>query len=614
MKNLEIKFAFISTIIIIIGLVLEQIYGSETISYIFYIGMLLGGFYKTTEGLQQTLKHKMLNVEILMILAAIGAILLGKVSEAASLIVIFSISGALENYTKEKSKKELSKLINLTPTTTTKIVNEKRIEVCIDDLQVGDIIEIKPGGRIPIDCTVVSGTSQIDNSALTGEAFSIDINIDDSLYSGAINLNSIITCHVDKLGVDSMLQKIVQVVKDSENKKPSAQVLIEKYENLYVIIIILLALFISIFASLLFGIDQSLATYKALVLLVVASPCAIMASVSSAVLATISHGAKNGVLIKGGLELEELSRIKAICFDKTGTLTNGTPLVTDIVLTSDIDISDFYSIVNNFEKKSTHPLANAVVNYTNNFDVKELLITDFLEIGGFGLQGLINKKLYKIGNHKHVEGLDYLINESKVKTIIDKGETLIYVADDKNIIGVICLSDALRDDAIDVVAFLKDNNIKPIMITGDNENNARIISKQVAIERYYANTIPGEKQKIVEKLVKEVDTVCMIGDGINDAPALAMASVSMAMGHGSEIAVDTADIVLMKNDLSKVKDIIKMAKRLSRTIKVNFIFSAVVIATMIILNLFFTIDLPTAVVIHEGSTILVILYGIRLLK
>ncbi len=613
MKNIELKIAISSTILFVIAWIIETHNPNLSIT-LFLVVIIVGGFFKAKEGISETIANKALNVEILMILAAIGAIFLGDVNEAALLIVIFSLSGGLESYTTEKSHRELSKLIDLNPQTAYLVKGEERIEVKVETLKVGDLIEIKPGDRIPTDGTVTNGSTQIDNSSLTGEVFPINIKENDTILSGAINQTSIIHFRVDKLSTDSMLQKIIDIVENSKDEKPRTQVVLEKYEGMYVTIIILLAIIVWLATPLLFNIPLEVATYKALVILVVASPCAVMASIVPATIAAISTGAKNGILIKSGFKLEELSYVDAICFDKTGTITYGKPIVLEIVTIDKVKREEILGIVRGIEKNSNHPLAKSICNFidTNNIEAKQ--VNDFKDDHGFGLSGIYNGTTYKIGKLEFVNEFINSIDKKELMRLKNENVTISYIANEKEIIGFITLKDEIREDFKVLQKYLKQVGIKTIMITGDNEQNAKSIALQLGIDEYYSNALPLEKVEIIQRAKEKYNSVAMIGDGINDAPALAIANVSIAMGYGSEIAIDTSDIILMKDEMNRVIHAIKSAKKLKKVMVQNLFFAGSIISLMLILNVVLEIQLPFAVIMHEGSTVLVILNGLRLLR
>jgi len=303
----------------------------------------------------------------------------------------------------DKSAKEIRNLINLKPTTAFKIINNERVETEVENLLINDILEVRPGERIPIDCIIIEGQCQIDISALTGEAFPQNVTVSDELFSGSINLNSIIRVSVTNLSADSMLQKVIKIVEEASTETPKSQAIIEKYESSYVLAIFVTAILIALFAPLLFNIDQADASYKAIILLIVASPCAIMASVVPASLAAIAHGARHGLLIKGSYKLEELSRVKAICFDKTGTLTKGKPTVLKTVLADDFNETKFLSLIASLEFNSNHPLAKAVVDYTKQRNIERQPISNFIDLPGSGISGIINETEYFIGNLQFIK-------------------------------------------------------------------------------------------------------------------------------------------------------------------------------------------------------------------
>ena len=364
-----------------------------------------------------------------------------------------------------------------------------------------------------------------------------------------------------------------------------------------------------------FGWDWSTTFYRAMVLLVVASPCALVASVMPATLAAISNGARNGILFKGGIHLEHIGNIKLLAVDKTGTLTEGTPVVTDFIVREGVTTEDALGILATIEGQSTHPLAQAISRYANEQEISLLKDVSIKDIPGHGIEGTVNNIKYKVGKPDFVvrEEAENFSNGA-LNRLAAEGKTVIFIRDDNGILALAAMKDTVREEAKKAVNALKNHGIHVVMLTGDNEHTAKVIAKEAGVSDYVAECLPETKVEYIKKYNKQYEQVGMVGDGINDAPALATASVGIAMGDGTDVALETADIVLMKNNLTKIEYAIRMSRKMQRIVKQNMFFSISVIILLVISNFFQAINLPIGVIGHEGSTILVILNGLRMLR
>lgn len=613
LKHSELISALISGLLILVVFLSKE----HLPTFLFYTLMIsafvVGGYHKAKEGIQETVSDKKLNVELLMIFAAIGACIIGYWLEGAILIFIFSLSGALETYTENKSKKELKSLMNLQPETALLVTQQGTQLVEIAELNVGDHIFVKAGEKVPVDGTIIHGSTAIDESYLTGESIPVTKGKDDTVFASTINLNGSITVVVDKLPTETLFQKIVHLVQEAQQSKSPSQAFIEKFESSYVKIVFLIVGMMMVLPPFLFGWSWQDTFYRAMILLVVASPCALVASVMPATLSAISNSAKNGILAKGGVHLENLASIQAIVFDKTGTLTNGTPIVTNQLFAEHVNKARTIQMVYTMEKHSNHPLAKALITWCEQeYNVDTLPLNNVTHVDGLGVKTMVDGEEWRIGNavfvgkEKAEDFRQHLQNTAACSHV--------FVAKDEQIIAMFTLQDTIREDSRNAIHELKALGIEPIMLTGDNENIARAIANQLGIDHYKANCLPTDKVNEINKLKQKYKNIAMTGDGMNDAPALATANVGIAMGTGSEVAIETADVILIKNELSKIIRTIHLSKKMNRIIKQNIIFSIAVILTLILANFVQILDLPLGVIGHEGSTILVILNGLRLLS
>ena len=614
-SNWELLAAGLSGILILVGWLLSTKDMPAASAFIYILAYVVGGYAKAKEGITQTIEERKLNVELLMILAAIGSAIIGYWTEGAILIFIFSLSGALETYTMNKSSKELSSLMNLQPEQALRIVNDREEIVPVASLQVGDLILIKPGERIPSDGEIIFGETAVDEAAITGESIPVSKHLHDEVFAGTVNGHGTIQVNVTKPNSETLFQKIITLVQNAQSEKSPSQLFIERFEDTYVKVVLVIVGLMMFLPHFVLGWSWTETFYRAMVLLVVASPCALVASIMPATLSAISNGAKNGILFKGGIHLENLGNVRAIAFDKTGTLTQGKPVVTDVLIRDDVDRKEFLIGVASIEQNSNHPLGQSIVQYVKQEYSKTLPRVESEEISGYGVQGYANGHFWKIGKKDFV-GSDAAMSfeDGAALELMSEGKTLSYVQDEKGIAGIIALKDIVRKETAEALEALKEMNVYTCMLTGDNEHTAKVIAKESHLSGYVAGCLPEHKVNEIKKLREQFTTVAMVGDGINDAPALATASVGIAMGEGSDVALDTADIVLMKNDLPKIAEAIQLSKRMNRIIRQNVIFSISVIMLLVASNFFQALDLPFGVIGHEGSTILVILNSLRLLK
>ncbi|NLC66307.1 MAG: cadmium-translocating P-type ATPase [Clostridium sp.] len=617
--HIELIAAIISGVLLLIGWFLLN-KDMDTISAVIFVSaFIIGGYAKAKEGIEETIATKQLNVELLMIFAAIGSAIIGYWLEGAVLIFIFGLSGALETYTMNKSHKEISSLMSLQPEEATRVIEEKEEIVSVISLSVGDILLIRPGERIPADGDIVSGQTNIDESAISGESIPVSKSKGDEVFAGTVNLRGIIKMVMTKPNNETLFHKIIELVQTAQSEKSPSQQFIERYEGLYVrtvLIVVVLMMFIPHFAL---GWTWTETFYRAMVLLVVASPCALVASVTPATLSAISNGAKSGILFKGGVHLENLAQIKIIAFDKTGTLTRGKPEVTDVIVGEDLTKEHLLSHVAEIERYSTHPLAGAIVKYTQEYlenkNISLPEVDDMEDIAGYGVRGNFKDIEWKVGRadfvgkEKAEEFQHHIIDK-----LSDEGKTVVFVKKGQEIAGLIALKDVVRKEAKDSIKAIHDAGIEIIMLTGDHERTAKAIAEEIGIKRYNSGCLPESKANVIKRLEEEYGMIAMVGDGINDAPALATATVGISMGEGSDVAIETADVVLMKNQLPLIAKTIKLSKKMNRIIKQNIIFSIAVIVMLIASNFLQMVTLPLGVIFHEGSTILVILNGLRLLN
>lgn len=618
MKKIIEKSSMIATILcgtlMISGLINQNI-GGALYPYIYIIGMIIGGFHQTKDGIIDTIEDKHLNVDLLMALAAIGACSIQYYFEGIMLTFIFSLSGSLEEFTTNKSKKEIESLMEIQPENAF-LLNENgdSIEVAVKDLKIGDVLLVPKGASIPIDGHLTTEFCTIDEAAITGESLPVDKRRQEELYAGTINVGNAFQMTVSKESKDTLFSKIIQLVDEAQNTPSKTASFLNNFENKYVKAVLIIVP-LSIFIPYLFmGWSWSESFYRGMVLLVVASPCALVASATPATLAAISYGAKNGILFKGGVYLEALSDLKAVTFDKTGTLTKGVPVVTDEFFVTSHK-NDAINALVAIEITSTHPLANAIVIKFQSVVTEKMLDMDVHDVTGSGMKGYQDTHEWRVGNSEFAS-TNPLTTDILVQTELlqNEGKTVVYLSKDNQIVGYFGLLDVPKPEAIETIHYFNDQGIKTTMLTGDHSKTAEAVAKMIHIDTVYADCLPEDKTNFIKHQKETLGTNAMIGDGVNDAPALANASIGIAMGQGTDIAIDVADIVLMQDNLEKLAISHELSLKLKKIVTQNIVFSLSVIALLIISNFMKVINLPLGVIGHEGSTILVILNGLRMLK
>jgi Zn2+/Cd2+-exporting ATPase len=615
---IELGFALFSGILIVSGWILAKL-DQQAASVFFYIlAYVIGGYFKAKEGITDTIHNKTLNVELLMVLAALGSAIIGYWEEGAILIFIFALSGALETYTMSKSRKEISALMSLQPEEAWLIKDGKEVKVAVEKLQVGDHIFVKPGERIPADGCVIKGRTSVDQAAITGESIPVGKGLNDGVFAGTVNISGSITVEITKPSSETLFQKIITLVQNAESQKSPSQQFIDRFEGTYVKLVLAIVSLMLFLPHYIFGWSWNETFYRAMVLLVVASPCAVVASIMPATLSAISNGARKGILFKGGSHLESLGNLRAIAFDKTGTLTQGKPEVSQYLVKPNLEDEKqkILQIVAAIEKHSNHPLAQAIIRFATTKNQYVPFELDSIEdVSGWGVKAFFNGETWKIGKRAFMDGnIEEVIDEKQRSFLEEQGNTIVYIEKDQQVVAAFALKDIVREESKQAITNLQALGIEPIMLTGDNANTANAIASEVGIIHYIYECLPENKANEIRAIKEKYGLTAMVGDGINDAPALATADIGMAMGEGTDAALETADVVLMKNDLTKISQAIHLSKRMNRIIKQNLVFSISVIILLVMSNFFQSIDLPLGVIGHEGSTILVILNGLRLLK
>ncbi|MBO6661691.1 MAG: heavy metal translocating P-type ATPase [Roseivirga sp.] len=636
-KNTELIFSIICGALLGIGFGLSFVEAIPSwVSLALYIAAyFFGGFFTAKEAIQTVAKGGF-EIDFLMLVAAIGAAILGEWAEGALLLFLFSMGHALEHHAMNKARKSIAALAELAPKTALLKRNGKTEEVGIEELSIGDIIVVKPNSKISADGVVVDGRSSVNQAPITGESVPVDkepvddpnkdwsqekdIKDENRAFSGTINGNNTLEIKVMKVAKDSTLSRLVKLVNEAQTQKSPTQQLTDKFEKYFVPAVLVLVVLLN-FAFLVLDETFSESFYRAMAVLVAASPCALAIATPSAVLSGVARAAKSGVLIKGGRPLEDLGVLTALAFDKTGTLTEGKPKLTEVVVLGDVKEEELLKIAVAVEGLSDHPLAKAVVR-----DGKERLkgadipeAKDLEAVLGKGIKATLGSDKVYIGNLDLFESLDEKKPskeiEEKVKSLESAGNTTMLIRQNDDYIGIIALMDTPREEAKNTLAQLKKIGIKRmIMLTGDNQKVADAVAKEIGLTDAWGSLLPEEKVEAIKELREKEDKVAMVGDGVNDAPAMANSTVGIAMGAaGSDVALETADIALMADKLETLPFAIGLSRKAKGIIKQNLWVSLGIVALLIPSTIFGLANIGIAVLIHEGSTLVVVFNALRLL-
>ncbi|TXF89278.1 heavy metal translocating P-type ATPase [Neolewinella aurantiaca] len=636
-ENTELYFAIASGVFWLVGLILSFLSGvPELVSTVlFVIAILLGGYFILIEAIQ-TIRQGKFEIDFLMLVAAAGACALGEFQEAALLLFLFSIGHALENYAMGRARKSIEALSDLAPPTALVKRDGTTTEVGVEELALGDIIVVRPNSKIAADGVIVSGTSAVDQAPITGESVPVDkipvtnpdadFNLDNlpsenRAFAGTINGSSPLEIRVLKLAKDSTLSRLVTLVKEAETQQSPTQQLTDKFERYFVPAVIGLV-FLLLFAFLVIDEPFSKSFYRAMAVLVAASPCALAISTPSAVLAGIARAARQGVLIKGGRPLEDLGGITALAFDKTGTLTEGKPRLTEVIPSGEATEAELLTVAIAVEELSDHPLAAAIVTggkerlgNTTNIPAAENLEA----LTARGVKATVAGKTVHIGNRRlfrELTGTEIpAAIDQEMSKLEDTGNTAMIVHQGDRYLGIIAVMDVARPEAKATLAALKELGIKKmVMLTGDHQKVADAVAADIGITDPLGSLLPEDKVAAIERLRAEEGMVAMIGDGVNDAPAMAKSNVGIAMGAaGSDVALETADVALMADRLDNLPFAIGLSRKAKSIIRQNLVMSLGMVVILIPLTLLGIAEIGPAVIAHEGSTLVVVGNALRLL-
>jgi Cd2+/Zn2+-exporting ATPase len=577
-----------------------------------------------------SLRERVLDVDVLMVLAALGAASIGAPFEGALLLFLFSFSNVLQRHAMDRTQRAIEALLTLRPKEALVKRGETPVKVPVEDLEIGEIVIVKPGEQIPVDGVLSEGSTHVDESSLTGESMPVGKTAGSLLFAGTLNQSGGIELRITKRSGDSTLARMVQLVAEAQSEKSKAQRFLEQAEQYYAIGVILFTLGVFLVPWLFRGETFAAAFYRAMTIMVVASPCALVISTPATVLSAIGGAARRGILIKGGSHLERAARINIVAVDKTGTLTVGKPSLTEIITPDAVfstrdalpqGASDLLRIAAALESRSEHPLAHAIVKGAESAGIAHPEASAFLSTAGKGAEADIEGRRYLIGSERllrelEAEGLPPLA--TLAQPLLRDGKTCVWLGrrdgDRVTALAVLAMADTIRPESRELAAQLKQLGVtKVVMLTGDQRTVAEAIAREAGIDSVFAELLPEDKLRVIRELKRE-GSVMMVGDGVNDAPALAVSDLGVAMGAaGTDVAMETADIVLMGDRIGNIPMLLAHARRARRVLYQNLAFASGVIAVLIISALGFSLPLPIGVIGHEGSTVLVCLNGLRLL-
>ncbi|MGG4000638.1 heavy metal translocating P-type ATPase [Anoxybacillus kestanbolensis] len=621
-KQKENIKVYISAVLLVISWFLGKQYGEEhifaTIGYA--AAILIGGYSLFIKGFKNLVRLNF-DMNTLMTVAILGAAAIGEWGEGATVVILFAISEALERYSMDKARQSIESLMDIAPKEALIRRGNEEMMVPVDDIQVGDIMIVKPGQKLAMDGIVIKGTSTLNQAAITGESVPVTKTVGDEVFAGTLNEEGLLEVKVTKRVEDTTLSKIIHLVEEAQAERAPSQAFVDRFAKYYTPAIIIFALLLAVIPPLFMGADWSEWIYRGLAVLVVGCPCALVISTPVSIVTAIGNAAKNGVLIKGGIYLEEAGNLKVIAFDKTGTLTKGVPSVTDVV-TYNGNENELMTITAAIEKGSQHPLASAIIRKAeeDGLNFNDVSVEEFQSITGKGVKAKVNNEMYYVGSPGLFEELLPNGIQSKIKEQITdlqtQGKTVMVLGTEKEILALIAVADEIRESSKEVIRKLHQVGIeKTVMLTGDNQRTAEAIGKQVGVSDIKADLLPEDKLNFIKELRDKYRSVAMVGDGVNDAPALAASTVGVAMGGaGTDTALETADIALMSDDLSKLPYTIKLSRKALAIIKQNITFSLGIKVLALLLIVPGWLTLWLAIFADMGATLIVTLNSLRLLN
>lgn len=578
---------------------------------LYIVAIILGGYHWIREGIEELIEEREIGIEILMLAATVGSAILGMWDEAAFLVFLYGAAEGLEEYTYARTRASIRKLLDLAPKEARILKDGEEKTIPAQQIAVGDILVVKPGESVPTDGVIIEGSSSVNEAPVTGESLPVEKKKGMKVFAATINQEGALKIRATATFADNTLSNMVHLVEEAQEQKSNTQLFIDRFGRRYSPLVLLSSLLLVIVPPLL-GVPVSEWATRAVVLLVAAAPCALVMSTPVVIAAGIGRAGRSCVLIKGGVHLENLGKIKAVAFDKTGTLTKGKPVVTDVIAVNG-DSTSVLALAHSVERFSEHPLAQAIVEKAREMGVEGWSATDFSALIGAGAKARVGDNIVYVGKPDMFVELGLELDRMQdIERLTSEGKTVILVGRSKSVAGMIALRDEARGAAKGVIDELHSLGIKVAMLTGDNSVTARAIAKELGVDDVRADLKPEDKIRAIEELENEYGPVAMVGDGINDAPALARATVGIAMGiAGSDAAIEAADTALMADDLSKVVYAISLGKKSKAISTQNIVFSLFVLALLIPSALIGLMSVAVAVFFHETSELMAVLNGLR---
>ena len=613
--NRPIQIIVASGLLFVLGHVFELLsFDTTIITTTYMLGAIIAGYEIAVSAYKSIVKKHTIGPAMLMCIACVASFIIGHPEEGAAVTFLYYIAEFLEDYSEFRARRSIKSLVEIAPDTARLKVGDKEEIKNVDEIDIGDIVIVKPGDKVPLDGEIVFGSSSINQASITGESVPVLKNVGDEVFSGTVNEDGYLEVKVTTAAKDSMISKIVTLVKSSQLNRSETETMVEKVAKYYTPVMMIGAICVALIPPLLLGQNLSDWVYKALSLLVISCPCAFLISTPVGMVSAITSATRNGVIIKGSTYVEEMRNIKAVIFDKTGTLTEGKLNLSDIkVLDENYSEEDVVRIAASLESESSHPIAQAVVNYANDKNIALDHVEEFKNVPGKGILANINGEQYYAANEPLIEGSSFDISMDEIKSYAE-GKTVIFVGNAQNLMAIITVSDKIRDNASEVMADLKGQGVQTFMLTGDNKLAAEVVASEIGIDHVYSNLLPQDKLNILDTVRNKFGDVAMVGDGINDAPALARANIGIAMGAaGSDVAIETADVALMQDDISKLPYLFSLSRKTMGIIKQNITLAIAIKFLCAVLAIVGIITLMMSVGVGDlGLTLFVILNSFRI--
>ena len=614
--NRPIQIIVSSGILFVLGHVFEWLSFSPTVVTITYmIGAAIAGYEIAILAYKSLVNRHTVGPAMLMCIACVASFIIGHPEEGAAVTFLYYIAEFLEDYAEHRAKRSIKSLVEIAPDNARVKVGDKEEIKHVDEVDVGDIVIVKPGDKVPLDGNVVSGSSSVNQASITGESVPVLKEVGDEVFSGTVNEEGYLEIEVTKAAKDSVISKIVTLVKRSQLNRSETETMVEKVAKYYTPIMMVAAICIAVIPPFLLGQPLVDWVYKALSLLVISCPCAFLISTPVGMVSAITSATRNGVIIKGSTYVEEMRNIKAVIFDKTGTLTEGKLALSDVkVLDENYSEEEIVRIAAAMEFQSSHPIAQAIVNYADENNIIFDSVDEFKNVPGKGIVANIKGEQFYAANESLIEGSSFEISRDEINSFSSEGKTIVFVGNAKNVMGMITVSDKIRSNASEVIADLKSKGVETVMLTGDNKMAATKVAEEIGIQHVFSNLLPEDKLNILDAIRNKFGDVAMVGDGINDAPALARANIGIAMGAaGSDVAIETADVALMQDDISKLPYLLALSHKTMGIIKQNITLAIAVKLLCVVLAVLGIITLMMSVGFGDlGLTLFVILNSFRI--